>query len=659
MTLRQQFSLLTSVLVLVLLAGNLGVTLMHAHDQFQRQLNARAYDAATALALSMSQVDDNDPLERSRLIDALFDRGFFEEIRFVSIDGQDLHRREVQAYDEPAAPEWFKRWLPFDMMTAEADVTNGWQRLGSVMVNSHTDFAYRNLWRMAQAEFYWFLVVLIISLILLEILLRWLFRPIQRVEEQALAICDKQWRIQEDIPRARELRQMVLAMNRMVAKLHAMFMEQAATTEHLRQETYHDPISGLLNRRGFNQRFEHLLTSDEEHSGVLMLMQLANFADYNQREGRQAGDTVIHQVGEALTAWHREYLQSLCGRHAGADFVLFVHCSDRHHAEELVTEFAGHLAATVLSARSGINFHVGAVFIQGLKDDPGSVFSRADAALRQAQSQGHGRALLYRDDSVKTEWTASQWHQLLRQTLNDGLIVLQYMPVVRTAGRTRELMQVEVFSRIEWQGEQLSAARFWPMVEQHGLAAAFDLAVVTQVLKELQTTVLPDGVRLCINISPASLVDNRFALELLQLLDRHQDLASQLIVEVPEFCIRDTEPELQYLGEQLKRLGVQLGVDQVGTGAVAFSYMKRLPLAQLRVDGSLNRGIHDALDQRFFVQSMIQIGHKLELEVLADGVEQADDIETLRRCAVNGISGFYYSRPLPSITAVLEWSLSG
>lgn len=661
MTLRQQFSLLTSLLVVVLLAGNLVVTLMHAHEQFQRQLNARAYDAATALALSMSQVeDDNNGMERSRLIDVLFDRGFFLDIRFVSTEGQELHRREQQAFETPAAPDWFIQQMAFSLMPAEADVTTGWQRLGTVTVISHPDFAYRNLWNMAKAELYWFVTVLVVSLILLEILLRWLFKPLQRVEEQALAICERDWKIQDNIPRARELKRMVLAMNKMVAKMHALFMEQAATTEHLRQESFHDTVSGLLNRRGFDQRFGHLLKSDDEHSGLLMLLQIENFAAFNQREGRQSGDEVIHLVGRALTEWHQEHHHSLCGRHAGADFALFARCSDRTHALELLQQTTSHLAASTLTQRSCLHFHMGAVFLQGHQDNAGAAMSKADAALRQAQSQGRGRAHLYDEqDPRQTEWSAGAWQQLLRETLQDNLLQLRFMPVVRVLDGKRQLLQMEVFSRIQWQGESLSAARFWPMVEQHGMAGAFDLAIVKRVFEEMTNNPLPDNVKVCVNLSPSSLINTRFPQQLVDLLQENAALAQQLVVEVPEFCIRDIEPELLQLGQRLKPLGVQLGVDQVGTGTVAFAYMQRLPLSQLRIDGSLNRGLHQAQDQRFFMQSMVQIGHKLDLIVLADGLEDAEDVQVLKHSGIDGISGFHFSRPLTHIQEVLNWANAG
>lgn len=656
MTLRQQFSLLTSALVIVLLAGSLLLTVKNGRDGFQQQLNARAYDAATSLALSMSRVDGLDPVKLSRQIDALFDRGFFADITFTGVGGNELHRRARQALSESPAPQWFMSEVTFDMLPAEADVMVGWQQLGTVRVSSHTDFAYRDMWDMVKAEAIWFALVLLVSLALLHILLGWLFKPVMRVEQQALAICERDWQIQENIPRARELRRMVLAMNKMVSKLHALFTEQSATTERLRQESFHDAATGLLNRRGFDQRLDHVLQGTDEHSGVLMLLQVEHFAEYNQREGRQAGDDVIQLVAQSLQQWHLEYQNSVCGRHAGADFALYAPCASRGHADELLQSAFGQLATTALNQRTGLNFHLGGVFLQGDQDVLGSALSRADAALRQAQRHSHARAILYQEDRAsQPELTGGQWSALLKSVLQNNHLSLQFMPVIKARGDARELLQLEVYSRIERDGQSMSAARFWPMVEQHQMAAAFDISVIRKVMLMLQNEPLRSNARICINLSPASVIDNAFHQDLVQLIRQYPQQAHFLALEVPEYCVRNAEAELVRLAGIVRPFGVVLGIDQVGTGTVAFSYMKRLPLEYVRIDGSLNRGLHLAQDQRFFIQSMIQIGHKLDLLVLGEGVEVEADVDELGQSGIDGISGYYYSRPFGSLAGVEQW----
>ncbi len=668
MTLKQQFSILTGLLVVTLLAGNLLVTVMNGRDYFQQQLNGRAYDAATSLALSMTQVNTADDVQLSRVIDVLFDRGFFAEIEFNRLDGQPLHRRARQALEQAPAPNWFINWVDLNLVAAEADVTRGWQRLGSVKVTSHSDFAYRNLWAMVRAELVWFAWVLVVSLVALQLLLGWLFRPLQRVEQQALAICEKDWQEQQDIPRARELRRMVLAMNKMVRKLRSIFEEQSAMADQLREESFQDSVTGLPNRSGFDRRIAHVLEGEAEHSGILMLLQLHNFAEFNQKYGRQEGDDRLRTLAVALSEWREQHQHALIGRRSGADFALYVPCSDRRQAEDMLQQTFSELAAGALSQRQEASgeqlvFHIGAVFLQAQYEAIQPALMKADAALRQAQRHPEARAQLYGEQADnQQEWAAHEWQSLLEAVLKEKAIELQFMPIV--SNRSQELLQFEVFSRIQWQQQTLSAARFWPMVEQHQMASAYDLCIVEKVLTALaKADQSPLGnakshPQYCINISPASVMDEHFHQQLMELLHQYRDVAAMIALEIPEFALANMESALARLALLVNDYGVNVGIDQVGTGSMAFAYLQRLPLAYVRIDGSFNRGLHKAQDHKFFIQSMVQIAHNLDLLVLGEGLEEKSDVETLRSTGVDGMSGYFFSKPMTDLTQAQHWQVT-
>ncbi|KZZ10281.1 hypothetical protein A3746_27700 [Oleibacter sp. HI0075] len=508
---------------------------------------------------------------------------------------------------------------------------------------------------MISAEMIWFAWVLLIALVALQLLLRLLFRSLVRVEKQALAISERDLQVQENIPRARELRRVVEAMNKMVRKLQAIFAEQAEMTERLREESYLDAPTGLLNRRGFDQQFGHILSRDDEHSGVLVIMQIQNFAEFNLNAGRQAGDDLLALLGKSLEQWRTDYPHSLLGRRAGADFSLFVPCADRTQADDIVQQAFSLMSVSALSQRNELSFHMGAVFLQGDQDDPVDAFSRADAALRQAQRQPTAKYQLYqRSDSEFDEWSAGEWRTLLNTVLEEQSIQLQYLPVI--SNHDQKLLQVEVFSRVSWQGQTLSAARFWPMVEQHRLAARFDLVVIEKVfhsMDDLDKDAEP--VRFCINLSPASVLDESFHQSLAELLARYPQQARRIALEVPEFALYSAEHAIARLALKLQPFGVDVGIDQVGTGTMAFAYLQRLPLAYVRIDGSFNRGVHLAQDHKFYIQSMVQIAHNLDLLVLAEGLEEAPDVNAVRQTGVDGLGGYYFTRPLDSLEDAVSW----
>lgn len=657
MSLRQQFSWLTSALVVVLLLGNLYVTLSHGRASAEQQLHARAYDAATSLAVAMSQLQDPSDVHVSRLMDALYDRGFFAEIRFVKLSGDVIERRREELTG--AFPSWLPTLLPLHHERAAADVTQQWQQLGRIEVLSDQQLAYQHLWRMMQAELGWSLLVLLLALSLLHVFLGWMLLPLVQVEAQANAICERQWQQQETLPKPRELRRVVLAMNNMVAKLQSMFSEQLALADQLREDSYLDSVTGLLNRRGFDQRVQHVLTRQEEHSGVLMLLQLQDFATYNSVQGREAGDAWLVSLAQCLQQACEHHSLCIIGRRSGADFALFVSCAHLAQAQQTVNDVYAALSSRAAAQQQHPVMHLGGVFLQGQQADLSQALSRADVALRQAQRHNQGAVQLYQcadAERNQDELSATQWQHLLSQVLLEQAIELQFMPVLN---RHQRLVQIEVYSRVEWQGHTISAARFWPLVEQWGLAADFDLCIIEKVLSCLNEHdpghQVGLGMKYCLNVSAASLRDARFQPALLRLLRRYQPVSANLAFEFPEGALTTIEAYLPALAQELADLGVSLGVDQVGTGNMAFAWLQRLPLHYIRLDGSFNRGVYQTPDHQFFVQAMLQIAHSLDLIVMAEGVEQREDVDSLMQMGIDGHSGYVLTQPLATLQQVSDW----
>jgi EAL domain-containing protein (putative c-di-GMP-specific phosphodiesterase class I) len=196
------------------------------------------------------------------------------------------------------------------------------------------------------------------------------------------------------------------------------------------------------------------------------------------------------------------------------------------------------------------------------------------------------------------------------------------------------------------------------MVERHQLTPNFDLLVIKTLLGQLQSSVnvQPEAQeKFCINLSAGSVLSETFHDQLEELLALYPQWRELLCIEISECSISHIEFPLARLAHRLKSQGVELGIDQVGTGSLAFAYLQRLPLSYLRIAGSFNRGLHLALDHKFFIQSMVQIAHNLDLQVLGEGVENEDDIKALKQTGVDGMGGYYFTPPINDLNKALEW----
>jgi len=646
LTLARQLILVICVLFVLLFIGTLGIAVNNTRGYLDDQMHSHAEDTATSLGLSLKPaLESGDVPLVETMVNAIFDPGYYREITIRKPDGSVLVER-VLPVRIAGVPQWFVRLIPLEAPSAERELSAGWQRAGTITVKSHPGYAYRELWSVAIDTFWWFLGVFLMVSLLLGVALRILLRPLRAVEEQALAICDRQFPVQEQVPRTRELHRVVNAMNRMTQKVEQMLADQTALSENMRREANEDPVTGLANRRSFDARLNALMESRESFmTGALFLCQIADFKDYNDRHGFGAGDELLNEVGAALRRVFRGERGSILARFGGGNFAAVVRDVEREAAEALGDALSRELGSL---QRRGYHDdadvgHVGIAYYQG-NEDVSELLSRADMALRAASRKGANAWSLY-DESTVTRTdvqTASEWLTTLREIIEQRRVVLHFQPVKRRLdGR---VVHCEVLARITGAGgETLPAGVFIPMAERHGLSPAFDKVVVDSVIETLTRD--RKGPTLAVNLSPASVHDPDFAEWLTERLNRAPEQARRLLLEAPEYGVTSDPAAAERFIRAVAPATAGFGLDHFGVGTVSFGHLKRFRLAYIKVDGSYIRSIDDTADNQFLVQSVADIAHGLDIQVIAESVETEPEWKILEQLHVDAAQGYYVGHP--------------
>ncbi len=251
MTLYRQLLIVLQSLFLLIFVGTLVLGVQGVRAFLADQLAAHAQDTATSLGLSLSPaVEADDRATMTAMVDAIFDRGYYRSIVLESVDGRPLIERRLDVVVE-GVPDWLVRWVPLETPEAEALVMAGWRQAATVRVVSHPGYAYRLLRDSLLELGAWFAALALLASLLAWGAVRVLLRPLHAVERQAEALCRREYDVQARLPRTRELRNIVLAMNRMIERVRAMFDDQAREAERLREQAFRDPLTGLGNRRLF------------------------------------------------------------------------------------------------------------------------------------------------------------------------------------------------------------------------------------------------------------------------------------------------------------------------------------------------------------------------------------------------------------------------
>ncbi|HBE92710.1 MAG TPA: GGDEF-domain containing protein, partial [Gammaproteobacteria bacterium] len=537
MTLFRQLLIFTLILFFLLFAGTWVALIQGTRTFLAEQLASHAQDTATSFGLSIvPHVAEGDYATVDTMMNVVFDRGYYKTMRVTDIEGNEkvIRDREIKV---DGVPEWFINFVPLGSPSATSSLTAGWIQAGEVYVESNPGYAYKEFWNIAKMMTIWFILMGLMVAILGGMGIRFLLKPLRRVEQQAEALSKRQYIIQETIPRTRELRSVVLAMNQMTNKVRSMFEKQAAVAERLQKQAYRDELTGLGNRRFFDGQVKpRLERKDANIKGALLLVQVHNLQVVNKEKGYQAGDTLVQRVAELLDNATRPYGKIALARFGGGDFGIFMPDVTPSVAEGVASDIMEgfhHIASENLALTENVGHIGGVLYTQSAT--LGALLSEADNMLRKAQEEGANRwsfgSLSDVDD--KAPQGKEEWRETLDEVLKNEDLTLYAQTVVKTANR-EEFLHREIFSRvIREDGHVISAGVFMPLAQRLGVVSSLDRIVIKKAMQLTREQVGTD--ELAVNVSMMSLQDSSFLEWVFATLEKAPQNLPKLVFEFVEY----------------------------------------------------------------------------------------------------------------------------
>ena len=322
MSLMRQVLLLVLGAVLASLLGSVAVTTGSMQHLLQTELQVKNDDNAAALALALSQ-QHGDAALIELLISAQFDTGHYQSVRWRKADGSLAFERHT-AGRLSTAPGWFVALTPISVRPGLAQVSNGWNAIGSVEVLSHTAYAHDELWRNTVRSALWLAAVGVAAALAAMMVWRQIRRPLDAVVAQAQAVAGGSY-ITVPEPRVPELQRLTQAMNAMVLRIELMSSAQGEQVQMLRHRVLSDLLTGLSSRTHFFAEMNSALARDDGPvEAGLVLLRLRDLQGLNDRHGRKAVDEVLVMMAHAVKAYPEQVVGCLAGRLNGADFALWL-----------------------------------------------------------------------------------------------------------------------------------------------------------------------------------------------------------------------------------------------------------------------------------------------------------------------------------------------
>jgi diguanylate cyclase (GGDEF)-like protein/PAS domain S-box-containing protein len=417
----------------------------------------------------------------------------------------------------------------------------------------------------------------------------------------------------------------------------------------------YDPLTGLPNRRLLNDRLAELMKqSHRTHDCVaVMFIDLDRFKEVNDTLGHEAGDRLLVEAARRIVSCVRE--SDTVARQGGDEFtVLLPGLADEAPIERIAEDIIDALAQPFQLGHdiAYVSASVGITLFPKDADTPANILKNADQAMYHAKDEGRSRFSYF---SPRMQEAALQRLQLgkdLRHALDRGQLSLHYQPILRLAdGRFHKAEAL-----LRWSHPQrgaVSPAEFVPVAEELGLIDTIGTWVFREAIDLVarwRATVPPelaDSLQITVNASPRQFAKGRSLAVLLDELTERNVPGASIAIEITEGLLLDEHPSVTAQLACLSAAGIQISIDDFGTGYSAMAYLKRMDIDTLKIDRSFVRDLTTDPSDLAITEAIIAMAHKLDLEVVAEGVESEAQRERLAAAGCDYGQGYLFSPPLP------------
>jgi diguanylate cyclase (GGDEF)-like protein/PAS domain S-box-containing protein len=420
----------------------------------------------------------------------------------------------------------------------------------------------------------------------------------------------------------------------------------------LHYQASHDALTGLINRREFENRLTAAVETARQDAGcrhALLYLDLDQFKLVNDTCGHPAGDQLLKQVTGVLQSRVRS--GDTLARLGGDEFgILLQNCS-----LDQALRVAENLRQAIRDYRFiwqdgvlAVGVSVGIVEITNETPTVANVMSAADVACYAAKDQGRNRVQLYKPDNVPERHREMHWVSKLTRACDEGRFELFYQPIVPIGANVLDREHFELMLRLrDESGALVAPAEFIPAAERYNIMPSIDRWVVRQALDRLVHR-SGSGVKpftIAVNLSGTSLNDERFLEYLIAELTAHELTEGAMCFEITETAAIANLGNVVYFMRELKTRGCHFALDDFGSGLSSFMYLKTLPVDYLKIDGQFVENVtRDPVD-RSMVEAISQVGKAMGIHTIAERVESPEVLAELARLGIGFAQGHHIAEP--------------
>lgn len=631
--------LISQLLSALVLAGAAMVVLV---KYTQQQLNSSEDNVRIAIEQILNHHITGDGKVLSRQLDRSFN---LKKLRISQLDGTVLHEQNSNTDGAPVATLLLQLFgTEFKQQTLRNQEQN-------IQLSYQLDFTAR----LQQFQ------IMLLILVLLPFLLGWI--PVllskssisRSYRRTTSAVNDLIDRFIKDPQKAEpdwqkipaEFSDINIALQKLAHYTRSQFNEMTANAQHIAEEAYKDPVTGLPNRNRFVQYYEENIRQNENNDfGIFGITRCTELQTLNQTRGFQEGDTYVREVAELIKKLCGSYKDHRVYRLNSSDFGILLPRVTPKEAENFALQLQSRLNEYQKNAELDSVAYTGLVSYEAGKA-LGELLAIADTSISLAQTKQPNAWHLQKESAAMEMSSGGYGNQNWRNVIDDVLTnhrISLLTQLIQPSNRSAKAYS-EILVRFKTQeGQILPTASFLAMAEKLDRIVAVDRLIIETALTTIKNKNLQDQY-FGLNLSARCLHDDQFIIWLERRLLKDAHIAAKLVFEVTEFGMQQNLKTSKRFIDMAHRAGSRVTVEKFGVGITSFKFFRDLKPDYVKMDGSYTRHINEDKNNQYFMRLMIDLAHRIGVGVFAESVETQEEKHMLESLFIDGNQGYYVGKP--------------
>ncbi len=632
MTLFKQIALMLSTFLIIILATVLVLNFNSSNKSVQDRLYTDAKNTASSLSLSLGSAQ-GDISMMSTMINASFDSGYYRYITLVDIENQTIYKREVEQ-KVIDVPDWFLNSIDIIAPVASANVSAGWSQVGILNVQSDAGYAYVQLYTILKHLLISFGIIAFIALIILNLLLHAILKPLKEVQKQAEAVTRNEFIIQKEIPHTKEFKDVVIGMNNMVSKVKAMFDKGNAELKRQKELEYIDKSTKLRNRKYLVDKLpEYLKIDATSKGGINIMLALSGVIEANEKIGHREVDKLFMNIADIFSAHAKNFDNSIVARMNGTEFsILLPDCSDEvgvelakgihNSTKELIESSSLDCTQTYISL---------GLYEYNYKENIGQLLSHSDNALAQAKFS-EDNIHLEKAQSATEVMGKEAWRKIINEAIEKNSFNFVSWTAVDAKAKKIDHNVLSLTLKVD-RDTTYYYGQFMAPANQAGLSSKIYHNILNMMFK------MPD---MRLKGSTCSLRLPYDYLELQESYEQMSELFSayaltlpfKLIIEMPDKLVRQNSEQVKLYKSLFEKYHIEMGLFEFIGESVDYQYLQ--DIRPIYIKGETSYFLSQS-DQA--LSALRLITDTVGISLIAAGVMDMETLKKLQEKDIHIIQG--------------------